>query len=185
MAWLSKRIKGRSEPGVTSHDAPDFEAALPNAVAGRQLVRWSVAGDNFWQVLGGDRPRSALAHELASAGLSPADITMAVAGRSDTTHPPYIVWGLRFGSLRGDALWGPVPGPLAMDVMHVDPNQGESWIDATIADKKVQVGNDLMVHQDKHHRGKPYVYIGTRAIYALIADDEDWARDAIAALASD
>jgi len=50
-----------------------------------------------------DRASAVFAPELASVGLSPADITMAVAGRSDTAHPPYIVWGLRFGSLRGDA----------------------------------------------------------------------------------
>ena len=110
---------------------------------------------------------------------------MAVAGRSDTSHPPYIVWGLRFGNLRGDALLGPVPSSLAMDVMHVDANQGENWLDATIAGKKVLVGNDLMVRQDQHHRGKPYVLIGTRAICALIADDEAWAREAIAALTPD
>ena len=158
---------------------------MPSAVAGRQLVRWSVAGENFWKVLGGDRARSALGPELSSVGLIPADISMAVAGRSDTTQPPNIIWGLRFGSLRGDALWGPVPSSLAMDVMHVDPNQGENWLDATIAGKKVLVGNDLMVHQDRHHRGKPYVLIGNRAIYALITDDEAWAREAIEALNPD
>jgi hypothetical protein len=182
MAWLSRLIKGRSGPVVAAHDAPDFEAELPAEVAGRQLVRWSVDGENFWKSAAGERGRSVLAPELASVGLSPADITMAVAGRSDSTHPPYIVWALRFGSLRGDALHGPVPSSLAMDVMHVDANQGENWKEATLAGKKVLVGNDLMVHQDQHHRGKPYVFIGSTAIYALIADDEAWAREAIAAL---
>jgi hypothetical protein len=178
-------MKGRSGPGVYSHDDPDFEASLPNAVAGRELVRWSAAGENFWKVVGGDRARSLLAPELASVGLSPADVAMALAGRSDTAHPPYIVWGLRFGSLRGEVLWGPVPSSLAMDVMHVDANQGENWMDANFAGRRVQVGNDLMVHQDRHHRGKPYVHVGYRAIYALIADDEAWAREAIAALSPD
>jgi hypothetical protein len=185
MAWLSRLIKRRSKPGVDSHDAPDFEAELPAAIAGRQLVRWSVDGENFWKSVGGDGASAVFAPELASVGLSPGDITMAVAGRSDTTHPPSIVWGLRFGILRGDALHGPVPSSLAMDVMHVDAHQGENWKDATIAGKKVLVGNDLMVHQDRHHRGRPYVFIGERAIYALIADDEAWAREAIEALTSD
>src|SRR6188768_2753254 len=100
MALLSRLIKGRSKPIVDSHDAADFEAELPAAIAGRQLVRWSVDGENFWKSVAGDRASAVFAPELASVGLSPADITMAVAGRSDTAHPPYIVWGLRFGSLR-------------------------------------------------------------------------------------
>ena len=62
------------------------------------------------------------------------------------------------------------------------PTRVRTGLDATIAGKKVLVGNDLMVHQDQHHRGKPYVLIGTGAICALIADDEAWAREAIAAL---
>lgn len=133
-------------------------------------------------MLGGVRLRSALAPELASVGLSPADIAMAVAGRADKSHPPYIIWGLRFGDLSGEALRGPVPSSLAMDVMHVDANQGETWSDATFGGTAVLVGNHHMVHQDEHHRGKPYVHIGTRAIWAVIADDEAWAREAIEAL---
>jgi hypothetical protein len=185
MGWLSRLKKGHSEIGLDSHDAPDFEITLPMRVAGRDLARWSVAGESFWKAVGGDRARSALAPELASVGLSPADISMAVAGRADTSHPPYIIWGLRFGDLQGDALRGPVPSSLAMDVMHVDANQGETWSDATLGGKKVLVGNEQMVHQDAHHRGKPYVHIGTGSIYAVIADDEAWAREAIEALPPD
>lgn len=155
---------------------------MPPAVAGRSLVRWSVAGENFWKVAGGDRARSTLAPELASVGLSPADIEMAVAGREATSHPPYIIWALRYGALRGVDLWGPVPSALAMDVMHVDANQGENWRDALIAGRKVLVGNPAMVHQDAHHRGLPYMYVATTAIYALIAEDGAWAEEAIGGL---
>ena len=155
---------------------------MPSAVGGRSLVRWSVAGETFWKVAGGDRVRATLAPELATVGLSPAEIEMAVAGRQKTSDPPYIIWALRFGALKGGALEGPVPSSLAMDVMDVDVNQGERWRDVMIAGKKVLVGNRSMVHQDAHHRGRPYVYITTTAIYTVISDEEAWADEAIRAL---
>ena len=156
---------------------------MPPAVAGQSLVRWSVAGENFWKVAGGEQVRSALAPELATVGLSPADIEMAVAGREDASRdPPYIIWALRFGALKGSALEGPVPSSLAMHVMHVDANQGEDWRDLMIAGRQVKVGNHAMVHQDTHHRGLPYVYFTTTAIYTVIADEEAWAEEVIGAL---
>ena len=155
---------------------------MPSAIAGRSLVRWSVAGDNFWKAAGGEPVRRRSAPELASVGLSPADIEMAVAGRTVLSHPPYILWALRFGALKGAALHGPVPSSLAMDVMHVDANQGENWREARMTGKPVLIGNAQMVRQDEHHRGHPYVYLTATTIYGLITDDEAWAEEAIAAL---
>ena len=178
MGWRDKLLgKQPSFP----HDAPDLEATMPSSVAGRALVTWSVSGDRFWENLdrqGGGRLRSALGPELDDAGLPPDSIAMAVAGREDKSHPPSIVWAMRFGEERAAALPAPATA-LAMEVMHVDANQGANWQDAIVADKAVLVGHHKMVRQDRHHRGKPYVYLGGWALYALIAEDEAWAAEVI------
>ncbi len=181
MSWL-RWLTQRNPPPASAfdHDAPDLEATLPATVAGRPLVRWSVAGDNFWKAAGGKRVRSALTPELESVGVDPADIQMAVAGRADTKQdPPYIIWVLRFGSLKGADLWGQVPTSLAMDVMHIDANRGENWRDSQVAGRNVLIGNRSMIKQDRHHQGLPYLWITKTAIYALIADDESWAEEVI------
>ena len=182
MSWL--RWLTHPEPPPASafdHDAPDLEETLPATVAGRPLVRWSVAGDNFWRAAGGKRVRSALAPELLSVGVEPEDIEMAVAGRQDTKQdPPYIIWALTFGDLKGADLLGSVPSALAMDVMHVQAGKGENWRDAKFAGQKVLIGNREMIKQDRHQRGLPYVWLSKTAIYALIADDEAWAKEVIA-----
>jgi hypothetical protein len=176
-------LKDPSEFGVDVHDAPDLEATLPAAVDGRQLVRWSVSGDNFWTLSGGDRAREAYGPDLATVGLSLEDITMAVAGRAESGHPPYIIWALRFGNLGGNALEGPVPLSLTVDVMHVDENrEEENWREALVANRPVLVGTDSMVDQDEHTRGRPYLYVADRAVYGIISDDEEWANEAIAAM---
>ena len=183
MTWLTKLLKGPSKSVQFEHAAPDLEATLPETVAGRPQVRWSVVGESFWKIIGGDRVRSALVPELATLGLSPADIQLAVAGREDTSRdPPYIMWVLRFGDLKGAALEGPIPSSIAMDVMHVDPNRGENWRDDLLGGKKVRVGNSSMVSQDRHQRGLPYVYLTETCIYALISDDAAWAAEAIRSL---
>jgi hypothetical protein len=183
VSWLTRLLRGPSKPVVFEHDAPDLEAKLPVTVASRPLVRWSVAGENFWKLAGGDRVKSALVPELATLGLSPADIELAVAGREDTSHdPPYIIWALRFGHLTGADLEGPIPSSLAMDVMNVDANQGDNWRDDLVGGRKVFVGNSAMVSQDRHHRGIPYIYLTKTCIYALISDDAAWAEEAIRSL---
>ena len=183
MSWLksvTRRLSTPVTPATSYHDAPDLEATLPSTVAARQMVRWSVARDNFWDVLGGNRARSELTPELESVGAAPSDIEMAVAGRADSAHdPPYIVWALQFGSLTGSDLWGPVPSSIAMDVMHVNVNRGENWRDATLGGKKVLIGNRSMIDQNRHQHGMPYVWITKSAIYALITDDESWAEEVV------
>jgi hypothetical protein len=182
MSWLTRLRKGRSEEPILQHDAPDLESTLPASVAGRPMVRWSVAGSNFWRTVGGDPARSSWERDLATVGLSSGEIAMAVAGRQDTSHPPYIVWVLRFGQLTGSVLHEAAPSSLAMGVMHVDANRGANWQDARIGGKRVLVGHRGMVHQDGHHRGSPIVYIAKSAIYALIADDDAWSEEVIRAL---
>jgi hypothetical protein len=183
VSWFARLVKGRPKERIFQHDAPDLESTLPATVAGRLLVRWSVAGGNFWKVLGGDRVRSGWASDLGALGLSADEIAMAVAGRGDTSHdPPYIIWVLRFGNVKGSALRQAAPSSLAMGVMNVNPNQGEDWRDTRIAGKRVLVGHRGMVRQDDHHRGIPVVYLSTTAIFALIADDDAWSEEVIRAL---
>jgi len=181
MSWLSKFRQVQAKP-ILPHDATDLESMLPAAVGGRTLVRWSAAGPNFWQALGGDRVQADWQTDLANAGASANEIEMAVAGRERTSDPPYIIWALRFGKLTGAQLRAPGPSALAMAAMHVDANQGENWGDRTFGGKRVLIGHRAMVNQDRHHRGIPMVYMAPSAIYALIADDEAWAEEAIRAL---
>jgi hypothetical protein len=167
---------------VDAHEAPDLEATMPAFVGGRPLVTWSVAGDGFWKVMGKADARSILGAELEAAGVSASAIEMAVAGRADTHHdPPYILFGLRFGDIRAVDL-PQAATAVAMDVASIDANRGENWFDATVAGRKVLVGNREMVQQDRHHRGLPYVYRSARTMYTVVADDESWAEEVIGKL---
>jgi hypothetical protein len=184
VSLFDKLFKSRAAPAPAfRHDAPDLENTLPAAVAGRSLVRWSVAGDNFWAAMGGNRARSAWTPDLAAIGVSPTDLEMAVAGRAHPKDdPPYIIWAVRFAKSPGINLAGPAPSSLAMGVMHVDPNQGDDWRQGLMGDRRVLVGNSSMVRQDAHHRGVPVVYLTSTVIYALIADDDEWSTEVIGAL---
>jgi hypothetical protein len=173
MGWL-KRLA--SPPKAPPNDAPELEETLPSTIAGRELKRWSVAAESFWKTVGGDKRY--WAPQLASVGLSPSDVEMAVAGRSDRSDPPFIVWALRFSHASADAMEGP-PASLAMAAMRVDVDRGENWRDASIGGKKVLIGNPAMVQQDDHHRGLPYLYLSPPTIYAVIADDEVWAEEVL------
>jgi hypothetical protein len=178
LGWLTRRAPPPAS--AFDHDAPELEATLPATVAGRPLVRWSVAGDNFWKAAGGKRVRSALTPELAALGVAPTDMEMAVAGREDTRHdPPFIIWVLRFGDLKGVPLTGPLPLALAMGAMRGNVNRGENWRDARFAGRQVLIGNRDMISQNRYHVGLPYVWLTNDAIYALVADDEAWAEEVI------
>ena len=108
---------------------------------------------------------------------------MAVAGRADSKlDPPYIIWVMRFGRLRGSALRAQAPSSIAMGAMSIDPNQGADWLDREIAGRQVLVGHSGMVHQDDHHRGWPVVYLTIDCIYALIAAEDGWIEEVVASL---
>ena len=165
------------------HDVVDLEQTLPAAVAGRQLVRWSVRGDNFWNIVRGGRLRADWAPILAQIGLSLSDIEFAVAGRADSRRdPPYIIGALRLGTLRDQALFGPWPSTLAMDALNIDPNQGEDWRKESLAGKDVLVGHRGMVHQDSHQRGLPVVFVSPTTIYTVVSDDLAWTTNALTQL---
>jgi len=182
MGLLSSIGIGRARHSDFDHDAAALEQSLPDEIAGRPLVKWSVSGAEFWKAVGRKPNRSALA-ELDKLGLGANDMQMAVAGRADTRRdPPYIVWVVKFGNLAGAALREPLPSYLAMAVMRVDTHRGESLQESVIAERQVMVGNQQMVNQNAYHRGLPYVYVTDSAIYAVIAEEKQWAEGAIRSL---
>jgi len=181
MGLLSRIGIGRASHSDFDHDAPDLEATLPAQVAGRPLVKWSIAGASFWKAVG-HKPGS-LGAELRAIGLTADDMQLAVAGRADTRRdPPYIVWVVTFGGLTGAALRDSLPSYLALAPMRIDPSRGDDFEERLIADRQVMVGNREMVNQGVHHRGVPYVYVADSGIYALIAEEQPWAEEAIGSL---
>jgi len=182
MGFLSRIGIGRASHSDFDHDAPELEATLPAQIAGRPLVKWSIAGASFWKAVG-RKPNASVNAELSALGLEADDMQLAVAGRTDTRRdPPYIVWAVKFGGLTGAALRKPLPSYLALAPMRVDTNRGEDFQDRLIANRQVMVGNRAMVNQGSHHRGLPYVYVANSAIYAVIAEEEPWAEEAIRSL---
>ena len=182
MGLLSRIGIGQAKHSDFDHAAHALEETLPAEIAGRPLVKWSVSGAEFWKAVGRKPNASALA-ELEALGLGVGDMQLAVASRADTRRDPSsIVWGVKFGALTGAALKAPYPSYLAMAAMRVDTHRGEGLRERLIADRQVMVGNPEMVNQNAYHRGLPYVYMADSAIYAVIAEEEKWAAEAIRSL---
>jgi len=182
MGLLSRIGIGRAKHSDFDHHASALEETLPQEIAGRPLAKWSVSGAEFWKAVGRKPNASAMA-ELETLGLGTGDMQMAAAGRADTRRdPPYLVWGVKFGNLTGAPLREAFPLHLAMTVMRVDTHRGEGLKERVIAERQVLVGDEQMVNQNSFHRGRPYVYFTHSAIYAVIAEDELWAAEAIRSL---
>lgn len=182
MGLLSRIGIGQAKHSDFDHTAAALEETLPSAIAGRPLVKWSVSGAEFWRAVGRKPNASALA-ELEALGLGPGDMQLAVAGRSDTRRdPPSIVWVVKLGTLTGAALLEPYPSYVAMAAMRVDTHRGQGLKERSVADRQVMVGDEAMVNQNAYHRGRPYVYVTNSAIYAVIAEEEQWAAEAIRSL---
>ena len=171
------------------HQAQDLEALLPDAVAQRPLASWSVRGRCALELVFEDVPGGidALVSELESLGGSPIDIEQvayAVAGRSNTVDdPPYFV----------NAVRRPVDeGEITVNLLTLLGGGGFSDLAAaielegfraeTIGGKEVFVGTREMLEQNVHQRGRPYLYQTEDTMFLVIADDEDWAREALANL---
>ena len=140
---------------------------MPSTVAGRPLVIWSVAGDNFWSVASRGNARSVASPRLAAAGLNPDALALAVAGRADTRDPPYIIWAVQFGDHSGHGL-PPIASALLFGVMRVDGSQGEELRQVEIEGTVIAVGNSQMVRQDRHHRGGRTSWLAPRPCTASL-----------------
>jgi hypothetical protein len=174
------------EFGPGSHDDAALEALLPDAVAGRNLLKWSSAG---WCLVHGAYPteeafKRALGG-IAEAGVDAADLRIALAGRSDTERdPPYFVYAMHqpadeqayaiaFVILIASGLDAVDPFGFASD---------ESWETRTVSGKEVQLGATELIAQSEHERGRPYVYTTDTVLFAIVTDDEAWAAEALEGL---
>jgi len=162
------------------HDDPELEALLPATVAGRRLSSWSVSG---WCLVEVEYPGNRFARAasgISDAGIDVDELRMAITGRTDVEDPPYFVWAVHKPSsqdaqavafiLLSGAMGALDPGQFATD---------PSWEGATIGGKQVGVGSAQLIDQTEHQRGKPYIYETDTELFALIADDEDWAAEAL------
>jgi hypothetical protein len=182
MGLLSRIGIGQAKHSDFDHAAAALEETLPQAIAGRPLVRWSVSGAEFWRAAGRKPNASALA-ELERLRIGPTDMQLAVAGRADTRRdPPFVIWAVKFGALTRALLRDPFLSQLTLAAMRADANRGDGLQQRQIADRQVLVGNRQMVNQNNYHRGVPYLYVADSAIYGVIAEDEPWAHEAIRAL---
>jgi len=165
------------QPSVATrpHQAPELEAGLPEAVAGRSLDRWSVAGeDYFTTVLGlGPDDLAQLKADLARDGMTVDDVEYAVAGRGDLEDPPYFIFAIHIRGIAAETL------PDGTGIDH--PDAGTFTV-ASIAGKAVRRGTAGMVEQSEHVQGIPYVYDKGEVRYIVVTEDPDWAADALSQL---
>ena len=172
-----------------THQAPEIEAVLPAIVRGRPLSRWSVRGE-CWLELALGTPseiEAFVAPFRTTSNPDPVDDTRlvyGVAGRSDTTaDPPFFVFvavrpnendeiGLAMSLLVGLAGFHDIAA--AIDLSNYDQT--------TIAGKEVFVGTTVMLDQNGHQQGRPYLYQNDRYMFVVIADDSAWAAEAIGKL---
>lgn len=170
-------------PVVDSHDAPEVEALLPETVAGRRLLIWSVRGDaalRLWGLSAEEQAR--VGDQLTAMGAALDDVVQATAGRGAPDDPPYFVLAYRIPAEARDLLGGLAIASAGF-TRETDDWQME---DLFIGGKTVAVGPPDLLVQSEHRRGRPYL-LGSEALgiaFIVIADDESWAEDAIRQLPS-
>lgn len=167
------------------HQAPDLEAQLPDAVAGRTLSRWSIQGRCALDLVFGEIPGAV--DGLLSGSDTPIDlehINYAVAGRSDTAKdPPYFVNAasrpldeneiqLNLALLLGGGGFEDIAAAFEL----------EGFNARAIGGKEVFVGTPQMLNQNQHQRGRPYLYQTDDTMFLVITDDDAWAREALGKL---
>ena len=171
-------------PFVDRHEAPEVEALVPSAVAGRRLSIWSVRGPSVLELWGLSTERAdQLRDELAGMGVDLDEVVQVVAGRSDVaTDPPYFVMAFHIPAPARDLLGG-----LAIATAGFTKDTDEWELEErVVGGKVVDVGPTDLLRQSEHQRGRPYLYGSTDldVSFIVITDDETWAEDAIRQLPS-
>jgi hypothetical protein len=155
------------------HDDEELEAIMPATVGGRPLAIWSVHGERMVTCIqgGAEADVRALEAALADEDLGLDDLSVVIAGRSDTgADPPYFVFAYRLTGSAGSEF----PDSIGLDY----PDRAD-FRDAVIAGKDVIVGEPASMEQTDHARGRPYVWNSPTVHYLIITDDEAWAADAL------
>jgi hypothetical protein len=172
--------------GGPPHQAPEIEAMLPGIVDGRALSRWSVRGECWLELVIDPGARG----EIISWATTPANpdpvdplqLVYGVAGRSAPTEPPYFV----FAALRPPQDDANLPLLLLLGgAGYRDIEAGmdlRNYQERTISGKRVHVGTPTMINQDRHQRGRPYLYQTETHMFLVLTDNDAWATDAIAQL---
>ncbi len=158
------------------HEAPDLEAALPKTIAGRPMSMESYHGRLMVIcVKGGTAADVAeVANDLATEGLTLADVSVVVDGRADTqADPPYFIIAYRLAGHPGDD-WPSTTG--------LDEPAAAAFRETDIEGKHVLVGEAAAVAQTEHVRGRPYVWDSPTVHYLIVTDDAAWAAEALRAI---
>jgi hypothetical protein len=183
--WLNRRLAELVQkivhvvPRAHPHDAPDLEAQLPTIVAGQPLTRWSLAGENFFRTMGMREEELAELEREARAEGEPAPefgssldvFARAVAGRAELTATPNFVIVDR---VRGQ--------PAHQTGVMVDHPEAGSFAEIELGGKTVLRGDRAMMEQNRHQRGRPYIYYAGELRFTVVSEDESWAAAALTAL---
>jgi hypothetical protein len=163
---------------------------LPEAVQGRSLARWSVAGRCLIEIsfaLPDDQIDAMIGKLEAGTDAQRVDVshlTYAVAGRSDTkADPPYFVFavGRPTKDSEIEAAMTLLFGLIGFTDIQNAPDLTR-YQKRSIADHTVYVGDAGMLRQDEHQRGRPYLYQTDDDLFLIVTDDDAWAEDAISQL---
>lgn len=172
------------------HQAPELEAVLPDSIQGRPIATWSLAGPG-WPAFAADEPPDTVAQQInediTGAGGDPVDfdnLALAIGGRRDTdTDPPYFVWAAKRPTAEAEI---ELTALLMFSAAgFIDPLQARglgTYDTRTIAGKPVHVGSALMVEQNDHQRGVPYLYQNDDYMFLVLSEAPAWAEEALAAL---
>ena len=107
-------------------------------------------------------------------GLNLDDLSVAIGGRSDVQgDPPYFILAYRLNGR---------PATEFPDGVGLDHPDAGTWHEATVGAKTVLIGDQAMVDQTEHVRGRPYVWNSPTVHYVLVTDNEAWATEALGAL---
>jgi hypothetical protein len=162
------------------HGAADLEGLLPLRVSDRDMAIWSMAGRDWIEFGMADRAAEFITM-CETEGVDVSEFRMAIAGRRDVARdPPYFAF----------VFYKPVD-PVANELLLWVAGGATGFKDPTwyadasvfrerpLGGKDVLVGDEAMLKQDEHQRGRPFLYETDDFLFVVITDDESWAADAL------
>ena len=177
---------------TAEHQAPDLEAALPAELGGRPMARWSLQGRIVFECMSDASPEEL--DEFFASLETPNDpakidldhIRYAVAGRSDVqADPPYIIFALDRPVDEDEIYLASLTMFQTANYLEPDPTVAgdlDRYQELTLGGKSAFMGNEDMLKQDEHQRGRPVLYQTDAYMFMVITDDLDWADEALSKL---